>query len=102
MDERAMARVVEDLVDWGILEREPELQPTRRFRGAIMRAAALLQEEERAGSKRPGHPIEVSVAVALQNYPLPPGAIATREHHQVLVGLQLASLPENVRALLGV
>lgn len=101
LDEIALRAAEDDLVEWGILERGPELRITRRFRGALMRAAAKLQAEERAGAKRPGHPIEVSVAVALEEHPLPPGALPRREHHLLLVGLQISSLPEPLRALLG-
>jgi len=100
VEEPALQAAESELVEWGILERAPALQLTRRFRGSLMRAAAKLQAEERAGKKRPGHAIEVSVGLALEEYPLPPGVTPRREHHLLLVGLQIASLPEGVRALL--
>lgn len=101
VEEETLRAAEADLIAWGVLERAPDLQITRRFRGSLMRAAAKLQAEERAGAKRPGHPIEVSVAVALEDHPFPPGVVPRREHHLLLVGLQIASLPEAVRALLG-
>lgn len=100
MDETLVRAAQDDLRDWGIVEEGPPLQPTRRFRAAMMRAAASLQAEEKEGKKRAGHPIEVTVIEALRQHPLPPGAQLRREHELFVVALQLASLPDAVLALL--
>jgi hypothetical protein len=100
MDVPTIQAAEDELVAWGILERTPALAPTRRFRGALLRAAATLQAEERAGARRPGHPMEVTVGVALDEFPLPQGALLRREHRLLLVGLQIAGMPDEIRALL--
>lgn len=100
MDEDAIQTAQRELVAWGILEAPEALALTRRFRGAIMRAAAGLQEEEKAGRKRPGHPMEVAIGVALEGYPLPPGALAGEAHRKLLLAIELAALPPAVRGLL--
>jgi hypothetical protein len=90
-----------DLVDWGIVEPDAPVRLTRRFRGGLMRAAAMLQDEEKSGNKRPGSPVETMVTEALKAYPLPPGASASEAHRRFLVAVQLASLPEAVRKFVG-
>lgn len=97
----AIARVHADLIDWGILEPDAPVRITRRFRGALMRAAGELQAEEQSGKKRPGSPVETMVTLALSEYPLPPGASAREPHRKFLVAVQLASLPDAVRGLVG-
>lgn len=99
MDPPDLARVQADLVAWGLLEAgEPHL--TRRFRGAVARAAGILQEREAAGEAPPGHPLENAIALALEESELPVGAVLEREHRRFLFAVELASLPEAVRALL--
>ena len=90
--ERAQAQ----LVAWGLLEVEPTgARWTRRFRAAVMRQAMRLAEEERAGSRRPGPPLLVCIALALTEL----AADSEASHVQVLYGAELASLPESVRAI---
>ena len=101
MEREVIASVHRELVEWGILDPgTPTL--TRRFRGALMRAASRLQAEERAGHRRPGHAIANAVDEALREYPLPPGAVASAEHRTVVVAIEVASLPPAVRGFLGV
>ena len=102
----AAARTLEDvhreLAAWGLVEPgEHGLAWTSRFRGAVMREAARLAEEERAGRKPEGAPLEVAVTAALARFPLPGGAAATAEHVRFLYAVELAALPEAVRRLLG-
>lgn len=101
MDEAAIREVEEDLVDWGIVERAPALQLTRRFRGALMRAFSRLQEEEQAGRRVEEDPIARAMEEALRDVPLPPGAVTDDAHRAFLVALHVASLPPAVRQLLG-
>jgi hypothetical protein len=102
VDEAALARVEGDLIGWGLLERAPSLQLTRRFRGALMRAAAKLQAQEQASGQPPAeNPVARAVEVALEEYPLPPGAVASDAHRRFLVAVEIASLPPAVRGLLG-
>ena len=102
MDEAALARIEGELVEWGVLERAPELQITRRFRGALMRAAARLQAEEQAAGRPPAeNPVARAVEVAFSDYPFPPGVIAGDAHRRFLVAVEVASLPPAVRQMLG-
>lgn len=99
MDGAALDAVQEDLVAWGLLEAGPQGPAwTRRFRAAVMREASRLAEEERAGRKPPGHPLENAVAGALRGADLPPGAAPTRAHERYLAAVELAALPEAVKA----
>lgn len=93
-----------DLVDWGILEPATAEVPvfTRRFRGALARAAARLQIEERGGARREGNPIANMIDEALTEFPLPPSAVLSEAHRILLVDIELRSLPPAVRSLLGV
>lgn len=101
MDDALIARIQGDLIDWGILERE-RVEVTRRFRGAIMRAAIELQEQEKSGRRPEGHAVRRAVELALRSYPLPPGAVATPDHESFVIATEVASLPEAVRNFLGV
>lgn len=101
MEPEAIARLHRDLIEWGVVERD-EIELTRRFRGALVRAAARLQAEERDGARRPGHPVANAVDEALREFPLPPGAVAGAAHRAFLVALHVESLPANVRTFLGV
>lgn len=101
MDVDAIRAIEADLVAWGLLERDEALRPTRRFRGALARAAMELQEAEKAGRAPPGNPVENVVASALRDFPLPEGAVAGDRHRAFLVAVQVASLPEAARGLLG-
>lgn len=94
--------VQRDLVDWGLLE-EGERGPawTRRFRGAVMREAARLAEEERAGRRPEGAPLLTAVTGALAALPLPGGASPGPQHARFLYAVELASLPDGVRRALG-
>ena len=101
-DDQPLALIQADLVAWGILEPGPgPVRITRRFRGGLMRAAGALQAEEKAGNKRPGSPVETMVGVALDEFPLPPGAELRERHRKFVVAVQLASLPENIREFVG-
>lgn len=91
-----------ELLAWGLIERDDEgLAWTRRFRAAVMREAAQLAAEERAGRKPEGSPLATAVAGALAGTPLPEGASAGPQHARFLYAVELAALPESVRALMG-
>lgn len=95
-------RIQADLVAWALLEPGPDGPAwTRRFRGAVLRAAARLAEEEREGRRPEGAPLEVAVVQALASLDLPAGAVATREHARLLYAVELAALPDAVRAFIG-
>ena len=97
-----LPRIEAELRAWGLLEAEGEPRLSRRFRGALARAAALLQEEEATGRRPEGHPVARAVDAALASFTLPPGAAPGPRHRAFLVAVEVASLPENVRAMLGV
>lgn len=102
MDEAALAKAEEDLVAWGLLERsEAGLSWSRRFRAAVMREAARLAEEERAGRRPAGAPLATAVEGALRALPLPEGAAAGSTHAKLLYAVELAALPDAVRAIVG-
>jgi hypothetical protein len=100
-DEASIAATHADLVAWGVLEADAPVRITRRFRGALMRAAGELQAEEQAGKKRPGSPVDIMVRVALDGFPLPEGAELREPHRKFVVAVQLASLPSNIREFVG-
>lgn len=94
--------VQQELLAWGLIEPgEGGLAWTRRFRGAVMREAARLAEEERAGRKPEGAPLQTAVTGALAALPLPEGASPDLQHARFLYAVELASLPDGVRQLLG-
>ena len=102
MDEAALQAAEQELIAWGLLEKGPQgLAWSRRFRGAVMREAGKLAEEERAGRKPEGSPLANTVRGALASSELPPGATATRLHEQLLVAVELAALPEPMRKFFG-
>lgn len=99
MDDATLTAAEGDLVAWGLLEGD---QPTwtRRFRGAVMRAAGELAARERAGERPDGAPLVNTVTLALASWPLPAGATATETHVRFLVAVELAALPGPVADLL--
>ncbi|MCA1813409.1 MAG: hypothetical protein LC624_05605 [Halobacteriales archaeon] len=102
MDERELGQAQQELIAWGLLEPGAlGVSWTRRFRGAVMRAAGELANEERAGRKPEGPPLANAVRAALKMSELPAGAQATRVHEQLLLAVELAALPEPLRDLLG-
>jgi hypothetical protein len=98
MDAASVESTQADLVAWGVLE-APGGPLTRRARAALARAASTLREEELAGQARPGHPLVLAAALALDG--LAPAGAATARHHQVLAAVELASLPEGVQGMFG-
>jgi hypothetical protein len=94
-----LARTEAELLGWGLLEPGPPLAWSRRLRGAVMRAAAGLQEAEATGRAPAGHPVLVALAAALeQSFP---DLRVTPRHHAFLAAVELAALPAAVRDLLG-
>jgi hypothetical protein len=75
-----LARIEADLAAWGLIERTgDQVQLTRRFRGAVTRAASELQALE-------------------SDFPLPQAP--TPEHLRFLFAVEWTSLPAGVRDLL--
>lgn len=101
MDPPRLESVENDLVTWGLIEREDGLRPTRRYQGALARAARDLAALERSEGPLAGNPVERVVAWALRDVKLPAGAQLRRDHERFLVAMQLASLPEGVRRAIG-
>lgn len=101
MDDDALVTMQAELVEWGLVELTPSGPAlTRRFRGALARAAMLLREEEKAGRRPEGHPVARAIETALAGWELPAGASARRDHARFLTAIEIASLPEQVLALL--
>lgn len=102
MTAERIALLEADLIAWGLVERNSEgLSLTRRLRAAVARAAERLQEREKRGEASRGDPLEEAVREALAEFPLPSGARLDRGHLTFLVAVELASLPDEVRVLLG-
>ena len=98
MDEAKLRAAEEDLVAWGLLEPGPAGPAlSRRFRGALARAAMALQAEAPGG-----HPVARAIERALADAPLPEGARPEEAHRALLVAVEVASLPPAVRDALGV
>lgn len=91
-----------DLLAWGMLERTPSgVQLTRRLRAGLARAAVHLQEQEAKGQAANGHPLRLALEHALAETTRPPQAQLTPAHMRFLFAVELTSLPEAVRQLLG-
>jgi hypothetical protein len=90
-----------DLIDWQVLEPDAPIRFTRRFRGAMARAAATLQAAEAAGHPPPGDPITQQVETALDLFLDPEGRRAGPGHRAFVRAVHIATLPEAVRRLLG-
>jgi hypothetical protein len=101
VSESDLAKVQRDLVAWDVLEPEPPIRFTRRFKGALTRAAAQLQAAEQSGQAVTGHPLQNQVEVALAGFLEGKEGEAGREHRQFVVAVHLESLPAAVRRLLG-
>lgn len=98
MEHAAFDRVRDELLAWGLIERTPEgLAWSRRFRGAVMREASRLADEERAGRRAEGAPLLVATTHALARA----DAQAGEAHARLLYAIELAALPDAVRAIVG-
>ncbi|HVM44445.1 MAG TPA: hypothetical protein VM582_00815, partial [Candidatus Thermoplasmatota archaeon] len=84
MEPEALEAARRELVAWGVVE--PAVPPvlSRRFRGAIVRAAARLAAEEQRGERRAGDPVRNAIDEALRDHPLPSGAVAGPAHRELL------------------
>lgn len=102
MDSARIEAVRADLVAWGVLEPDEPVRFTRRFRGALARAAAQLQVAEREGQAPPGSPVERQVEAALVDHLAPEGKVGGLEHRAFVAAVHTMSLPEAVRRVLGV
>lgn len=101
VNEERIQRAQSDLTAWGILESDEPVRFTRRFRGALARAALELQAAEREGRAPDGPALRVQVETALQAF-LDGVAEAGPEHRAFAVAVHLSSMPEAVRRTLGV
>ena len=90
-----------DLVEWNVLEPDAPIRFTRRFQGALARAAAALQAAQEAGEALPGEPLALQVETALGAFLGPKGKRAGLEHRAFVRAVHAAGLPEAVRKILG-
>lgn len=96
MDHAKLDSARDDLLKWGLIERTDDgLAWSRRFRGAVMREAARLAEEERAGRRAEGAPLLVATTQALASSV----EQANDAHARLLYAIELAALPDAVRAI---
>jgi hypothetical protein len=94
-----LARIEADLAAWGLIERTgDQVQLTRRFRGAVTRAASELQALESEGRAPAGNALETALETALRDFALPQAP--TPEHLRFLFAVEWTSLPAGVRDLL--
>ena len=91
-----------DLVEWGVIEAEGPIRFTRRFRGALARAAAGLQAAEQGGQGTAGDPLNHQIETALSEFLAPLGTRAGLGHRAFVRAVHVSSLPEAVRRILGV
>jgi len=89
-----------DLVTWGVLEPDDPVRFTRRFRGALARAAASLQGRKEAGETGL-RAVEGQVDLALDDLVEADDAGLSDRHRRFVVALQVTSLPPSVRSVLG-
>jgi hypothetical protein len=95
------AQLHRDLVRWHILEPDPPIRFTRRFRGALARAAAQLQSSQVAGTDPPGDPLTNQVEAALAMFLGARRERATAAHHAFVRAVHLETLPGAVKRALG-
>lgn len=96
------AELERDLRAWGVLEPDAPVRFTRRFQGALARAASALQAVEQAGQGAGGdvvgHQVDAALAMFLgeeKGKDIGPG------HRAFARAVHLAGLPEAVRRVLG-
>jgi hypothetical protein len=90
-----------DLVSWGVLEPDAPVRFTRRFQGALARAAGALQTVEKAGQGRGDDVVGHQVDTALATFLGKEGGKVEAGHRAFARAVQLSSLPEGVRRILG-
>lgn len=95
------AELQQDLVRWGVLEPGAPARFTRRFQGALARSASALQAVEKAGQGAGGDVVGHQVDAALAMFLGEEGAKVKEGHRAFARAVQLASLPEGVRRILG-
>lgn len=100
--EASPERIHQDLVEWGILEAEAPIRFTKRFQGALARAASELQRLEASGTLVGGNAIANQVEAALAAHVRGKGKKVGLGHRRFVVAVHLAGLPEAVRRVLGV
>lgn len=102
MDAASIDAAADELVEWGILERaDARLALTRRFRGALARAAGQLQESDTSAPVAGAEAMRRAAALALVQFPRPPASALRAEHATLIAAVELASLPDAVREVLG-
>jgi hypothetical protein len=95
------AELEQDLIEWGVLEPTPPARFTRRFQGALARAASGLQAVEQAGEGAGGDAVGHQVDAALATFLGERGKEVRPGHRAFARAVHLASLPEAVRRILG-
>jgi hypothetical protein len=95
------AALEQDLIRWGVLEPGPPARFTRRFQGALARSASALQAVEQGGHGAGGDVVGHQVDAALATFLGKEGAKVNAGHRAFARAVQLASLPEGVRRILG-
>jgi hypothetical protein len=94
-------RIHQDLAEWGILESDAPIRFTKRFQGALARAAAQLQQLEASGAPLGGNAVENQVEAAMAAHLKGKGKRVGLGHRRFVVAVHLAGLPEAVRKVLG-
>lgn len=95
------AELRQDLVAWGVLEPDAPIRFTRRFQGALARAASALQAVEQAGQGASGDVVGHQVDAALGTFLGESGGEVGPGHRAFVRAVHLASLPDAVRRILG-
>jgi hypothetical protein len=95
------AELERDLIAWGVLEPDPPARFTRRFQGALARSASALQAVEQAGQGAGGDVVGHQVEAALATFLGKEGRKVEAGHRAFTRAVQLASLPADVRRILG-
>ena len=99
--EESPEQIHHDLVEWGILEPDAPIRFTKRFQGALARAAAQLQEIEASGAPLGGNAVENQAEAALAAHLQGKGKKVGLGHRRFVVAVHVAGLPEAVRKILG-
>ncbi|MHB8605735.1 MAG: hypothetical protein ACYDCK_10825 [Thermoplasmatota archaeon] len=103
MDPKRMQEVLDALQEWNLVEvADKGFTFTRRWRGALMRAASELRDEEARRGPVAGHPVRLQVERAFNDLALVPAGELSEDYVTFLTAMAVEEMPREMRDMLGV